>query len=60
MHQELTSILAYVCRSDAVIDPWISQLWDKILQLFPLPSGKNIIPAEVRYFLCYTQMTALL
>ncbi|XP_025112835.1 NADPH-dependent diflavin oxidoreductase 1-like isoform X3 [Pomacea canaliculata] len=34
--------------SDAVIDPWISQLWDKILQLFPLPSGKNIIPAEVR------------
>ncbi|XP_049823159.1 NADPH-dependent diflavin oxidoreductase 1 isoform X2 [Aethina tumida] len=29
---------------DAVADPWISQLWDKLLQIYPLP--KTVQPLE--------------
>ncbi|KAG8549501.1 hypothetical protein GDO81_020980 [Engystomops pustulosus] len=28
---------------DAVVDPWLSDLWDKVLSLYPLPAGLSII-----------------
>nr|KAG5699981.1 hypothetical protein BaRGS_001800 [Batillaria attramentaria] len=34
---------------DAVIDPWVTSLWDRLLQLSPLPPGAEIISADVRY-----------
>ncbi|XP_061234000.1 NADPH-dependent diflavin oxidoreductase 1 [Neopsephotus bourkii] len=33
---------------DAVIDPWLVTLWDKILVLYPLPPGLEIISPDVR------------
>ncbi|XP_010221790.1 PREDICTED: NADPH-dependent diflavin oxidoreductase 1 [Tinamus guttatus] len=33
---------------DAVIDPWLLALWDKILALYPLPPGVQIISPDVR------------
>ncbi|NXX99557.1 NDOR1 oxidoreductase, partial [Centropus bengalensis] len=33
---------------DAVIDPWLVALWDKILTLYPLPPGAEIISPDVR------------
>ncbi|XP_077161099.1 NADPH-dependent diflavin oxidoreductase 1 isoform X2 [Paroedura picta] len=32
---------------DAVIDPWLLDLWKKILALYPLPSGLNIIGPDI-------------
>ncbi|XP_040462943.1 NADPH-dependent diflavin oxidoreductase 1 isoform X4 [Falco naumanni] len=32
----------------AVVDPWLLALWDKILALYPLPPGLEIISADVR------------
>ncbi|XP_061459687.1 NADPH-dependent diflavin oxidoreductase 1 isoform X2 [Rhineura floridana] len=31
---------------DAVIDPWLLDLWEKILALYPLPSGLHIISPD--------------
>ncbi|NXH87138.1 NDOR1 oxidoreductase, partial [Edolisoma coerulescens] len=33
---------------DAVVDPWLVALWDKILALYPLPPGLEIIGPDVR------------
>ncbi|NWY18665.1 NDOR1 oxidoreductase, partial [Aphelocoma coerulescens] len=33
---------------DAVVDPWLGALWDKILALYPLPPGLEIISLDVR------------
>ncbi|NXB89864.1 NDOR1 oxidoreductase, partial [Vidua chalybeata] len=33
---------------DAVVDPWLIALWDKILALYPLPVGLEIISPDVR------------
>lgn len=33
---------------DAVVDPWLVALWDKILMLYPLPPGLEIISPDVR------------
>ncbi|KAJ7339371.1 NADPH-dependent diflavin oxidoreductase 1 [Desmophyllum pertusum] len=33
---------------DAVVDPWLKQLWERVLRLYPLPPGKEIISASVR------------
>ncbi|XP_071309906.1 NADPH-dependent diflavin oxidoreductase 1 isoform X2 [Agelaius tricolor] len=33
---------------DAVIDPWLVALWEKILALYPLPPGLEIISPDVR------------
>ncbi|XP_058946686.2 NADPH-dependent diflavin oxidoreductase 1-like isoform X1 [Pocillopora verrucosa] len=33
---------------DAVVDPWLKQLWEKMLRIHPLPAGKDIISANVR------------
>ncbi|XP_054854026.1 NADPH-dependent diflavin oxidoreductase 1 isoform X3 [Eublepharis macularius] len=33
--------------SDAVIDPWLLDLWGKILALYPLPSGLSIIGPDI-------------
>ncbi|XP_054030534.1 NADPH-dependent diflavin oxidoreductase 1 [Dryobates pubescens] len=42
---------------DAVIDPWLLALWDKVLALYPLPPGLEIISPDVclppRYALHY-------
>ncbi|XP_056360989.1 NADPH-dependent diflavin oxidoreductase 1 [Oenanthe melanoleuca] len=32
---------------DAVVDPWLVALWDKILALYPLPPGLEIISPDV-------------
>ncbi|KAM9595107.1 NADPH-dependent diflavin oxidoreductase 1 isoform 4-T11 [Morphnus guianensis] len=34
---------------DAVVDPWLLALWDKILALYPLPPGLEIISPDVRF-----------
>ncbi|XP_059342343.1 NADPH-dependent diflavin oxidoreductase 1 isoform X3 [Ammospiza nelsoni] len=34
---------------DAVIDPWLVALWEKILALYPLPPGLGIISPDVRF-----------
>ncbi|CAH3041690.1 unnamed protein product [Porites lobata] len=33
---------------DAVVDPWLKQLWEKVLKMYPLPPGKEIISASQR------------
>ncbi|NWZ90552.1 NDOR1 oxidoreductase, partial [Nesospiza acunhae] len=33
---------------DAVVDPWLVALWEKILALYPLPPGLEIISPDVR------------
>ncbi|XP_017690208.1 PREDICTED: NADPH-dependent diflavin oxidoreductase 1 isoform X1 [Lepidothrix coronata] len=33
---------------DAVVDPWLVALWDKILALYPLPPGLEIISPDTR------------
>lgn len=42
---------------DAVVDPWLLALWDKILALYPLPPGLEVISPDVclppRYTLHY-------
>ncbi|XP_071115588.1 NADPH-dependent diflavin oxidoreductase 1-like [Haliotis cracherodii] len=32
---------------DAVIDPWLTSLWKKVLDLWPLPPGAEIISADI-------------
>ncbi|XP_022085194.1 NADPH-dependent diflavin oxidoreductase 1-like [Acanthaster planci] len=32
---------------DAVVDPWLASLWDRVLYLYPLPPGVDIISAAV-------------
>lgn len=32
---------------DAVIDPWSVELWSQVLELYPLPAGKAIIPKDI-------------
>ena len=34
---------------DAVIDPWLQQLWEKLLSLHPLPPGMEPISDSVLY-----------
>ena len=34
---------------DAVIDPWLQQLWEKLLSLYPLPPGMEPISDSVLY-----------
>ena len=34
---------------DAVIDPWLRQLWEKLLFLYPLPPGVEPISDSVLY-----------
>ncbi|XP_038063679.1 NADPH-dependent diflavin oxidoreductase 1-like isoform X2 [Patiria miniata] len=32
---------------DAVVDPWLVSLWDRVLSLYPLPPGLELISADV-------------
>ncbi|XP_032993957.1 NADPH-dependent diflavin oxidoreductase 1 [Lacerta agilis] len=32
---------------DAVVDPWLSDLWEKILALYPLPPGRQILNPDI-------------
>lgn len=34
--------------ADAVVYPWMEKLWDKLMKLYPLPPGIEVIPADVR------------
>lgn len=43
------SLMAHLpLRPDAIVDPWLKQLWEKILRIYPLPLGKEIISANLR------------
>lgn len=42
----------FICRPDAVVDPWLKQLWEKVLKMYPLPPGKEIISASQRSASC--------
>ncbi|KAK2553223.1 NADPH-dependent diflavin oxidoreductase 1 [Acropora cervicornis] len=33
---------------DAVVDPWLKEIWQKVLQIYPLPPGKEVISANIR------------
>lgn len=47
---------------DAAIEPWLKQLWDKLLSLYPLPVGQSPINDSVLYpvKLCIYNATVLL
>nr|XP_034958286.1 NADPH-dependent diflavin oxidoreductase 1 isoform X2 [Zootoca vivipara] len=32
---------------DAAVDPWLADLWEKILQLYPLPPGLQILSPDI-------------
>lgn len=34
-------------RPDAAIDPWLHDLWEKVLGLHPVPVGLGVIPPGV-------------
>lgn len=34
-------------RPDAAIDPWLHDLWEKVLALYPVPLDLGVIPAGV-------------
>lgn len=34
--------------ADAVVYPWLENLWDRLMDLCPLPPGLEIIPSDVR------------
>lgn len=43
------SLMAHLpLRPDAIVDPWLKQLWEKILRIYPLPLGMEIISANLR------------
>lgn len=38
---------------DGGLDPWLDELWPKIMTKYPLPPGMQVIPADVQYpFMC--------
>ena len=38
-----------LCRPDAVVDPWIGQLWEELMRLYPLPQGLIQLSDTVLY-----------
>lgn len=40
------SVLKWVFRIDGAFEPWIKQLVDVLLQIYPLPPGISIVPAD--------------
>jgi hypothetical protein len=38
----------YLNSPDAVIDPWLTKLWAKILEIIPLPAEKEIISSSIK------------
>lgn len=40
---------SFLPSPDAVIDPWLQQLWEKLLSLLPLPPGMEPISDSVLY-----------
>lgn len=36
-------------RLEGELDPWLEQLWNVILERFPLPNGKSILPDNVLF-----------
>ena len=41
--------LSYTHSADAAIEPWLKQLWEKLLTLYPLPTGQKPISDSVLY-----------
>lgn len=39
--------LALFLRPDATIDPWLGDLWGKVLELYPVPLDLPVIPHGV-------------
>ena len=37
---------------DAVIDPWLVDLWTKLDTLYPLPPGVSVLPNKERLIEC--------
>ena len=35
------------CSPDAVVDPWIQTLWDRVLAVHPIPPGMTIVSCDV-------------
>ena len=48
--------IIFICRPDAVVDPWLKQLWEKVLKMYPLPPGKEIISASQRSASCLNEL----
>lgn len=46
-------------RADAMITPWLKQLWDVLMKLCPLPDGVSIISDSVLYPLLRTDINAV-
>lgn len=40
---------SFLPSPDAIIDPWLQQLWEKLLSLLPLPPGMEPISDSVLY-----------
>ena len=38
----------YINSPDAVIDPWSTKLWERILELIPLPPEREIISSTIK------------
>ncbi|EDO30877.1 predicted protein [Nematostella vectensis] len=47
---------------DAVVDPWLKELWEKVFAVYPIPPGLEIISADerppARYKIIYTDSPA--
>ena len=42
-------VLCSTSSPDAAIEPWLKQLWDKLLSLYPIPVGQSLISDSVLY-----------
>lgn len=42
----LTTLVLFL-RPDATIDPWLGDLWGKVLELYPVPLDLPVIPHGV-------------
>ncbi|KAJ8300702.1 hypothetical protein KUTeg_022221 [Tegillarca granosa] len=40
-------LLKRLQQLDAVVYPWLTELWNKVLDLYPLPPGTDIISADI-------------
>ena len=45
----IDKFLHIIFSADAVVYPWLDSLWEKLMAIYPLPPGLEIIPASIRY-----------
>ncbi len=36
-------------RLEGDLEPWLVELWKTLLQIYPLPSGQEVLPSGVLY-----------